>query len=62
MRCPRCGKKIEHPDPTCRPFCSDRCKLLDLGKWISEEYRIAAVETVEDKSDPIFKPDNPEEK
>jgi endogenous inhibitor of DNA gyrase (YacG/DUF329 family) len=23
-----------------RPFCSERCKLIDLGKWISEEYKI----------------------
>lgn len=23
------------------PFCSDRCKLLDLGKWLGEEYRVA---------------------
>jgi hypothetical protein len=27
-------------DPAFRPFCSERCKLIDLGRWLSEEYRV----------------------
>jgi hypothetical protein len=30
-----------------RPFCSERCKLLDLGKWASEEYRVPVSESEE---------------
>jgi uncharacterized protein len=41
--CPQCGKVIEQSDSNL-PFCSSRCKLLDLGAWSSERYRIAAVE------------------
>ena len=27
-------------DPAARPFCSDRCRLADLGRWLSEDYRV----------------------
>ena len=40
MRCPICSKEVQLSDPF-MPFCSDRCRLLDLGKWASEEYRIS---------------------
>ncbi len=41
VACPTCGKEMEW-DPTnrFRPFCSERCKLIDLGKWANEEYRV----------------------
>ena len=32
-----------------RPFCSERCKLLDLGKWASDEYRIEGEKTSDPK-------------
>ena len=37
MECPTCNK--ESVDEY-RPFCSERCKLIDLGKWAGEEYRV----------------------
>lgn len=41
LRCPICRKavapRLENPS---FPFCSDRCKLIDLGKWIGGDYRI----------------------
>jgi endogenous inhibitor of DNA gyrase (YacG/DUF329 family) len=40
VKCPRCGKQVEWEGNDCRPFCSERCKLIDLGDWISEEYGI----------------------
>ena len=39
MTCPICKKKVEMGAEDF-PFCSERCKLIDLGKWSSEEYRI----------------------
>ena len=44
--CPRCGAKLEQNQrdrarPASFPFCSERCKLLDLGAWAAEKYRIA---------------------
>lgn len=40
MRCPICHKSIRREGNPWRPFCSERCQLLDLGNWMSEEYRI----------------------
>ena len=38
--CPTCNRQVEWQGNPFRPFCSERCKLLDLGKWVSEEYRV----------------------
>ncbi len=41
VACPTCGKEIEwDASNRFRPFCSERCKLIDLGKWANEEYRV----------------------
>ncbi len=41
VRCPQCGgDSIWSPDNPARPFCSARCKLIDLGAWASESYRV----------------------
>ena len=41
--CPACGKPAAFaPENRWRPFCSERCKLLDLGDWAKERYRVAA--------------------
>ena len=39
LKCPICGKPVSLEDPYV-PFCSERCKLIDLGNWIEERYRI----------------------
>ncbi len=39
--CPTCQQKSSlAPTNAYRPFCSDRCKLIDLGAWAKEEYKI----------------------
>jgi uncharacterized protein len=40
MRCPICGKVVS-PDSEFIPFCSDRCRIIDLGNWASEKYIIS---------------------
>jgi uncharacterized protein len=41
-RCPRCGKSVPlTADNPWRPFCSERCKTVDMGDWLSERHRIA---------------------
>lgn len=41
VNCPTCGKEIVwSKDNPWRPFCSERCKLIDLGEWASENHRI----------------------
>jgi len=39
--CPVCRKASPWDGNDFRPFCSARCRLIDLGKWASEDYRIA---------------------
>ena len=40
MLCPICRKEVAIDDPF-MPFCSDRCRVLDLGNWASERYVIS---------------------
>ena len=40
VRCPICKKEVALNDPN-MPFCSDRCRLIDLGNWASEKYVIS---------------------
>ncbi len=42
VECPTCGTKVEWSEAsTYRPFCSERCKQIDLGAWAEEKYKIA---------------------
>lgn len=40
VTCPICKKETAWEENPFRPFCSERCRLMDLGKWASEDYRI----------------------
>jgi len=40
FKCPVCKKPVEHEKPDF-PFCSERCRLTDLGQWADEDYRVA---------------------
>jgi uncharacterized protein len=41
VRCPACsGDSVYAPSNPYRPFCSERCKNLDLGAWASESFRV----------------------
>jgi endogenous inhibitor of DNA gyrase (YacG/DUF329 family) len=41
VRCPTCKQDVEYTKANSfRPFCSDRCKILDLGAWADEQYRV----------------------
>jgi endogenous inhibitor of DNA gyrase (YacG/DUF329 family) len=41
IKCPQCGRpSLFAPENKFRPFCSERCKLLDLGQWADESYRV----------------------
>lgn len=45
VSCPQCGKTVawDTANPY-RPFCSERCKMIDLGAWASESYRVPVAE------------------
>jgi len=50
LRCPICKKAVKSTDPE-SPFCSERCRTIDLGKWASGAYVISS--PVSDTSDEI---------
>jgi len=56
-RCPTCRGPVP-PASEAFPFCSPRCRLVDLGRWLGEEYRIPAVED-EDDDGRSTEPDSP---
>lgn len=45
VKCPVCGKNVEWKEANVyRPFCSERCKQIDLGAWADEQYKVPASE------------------
>ena len=50
FKCPRCGKLISFDGNPYRPFCSKKCKMMDLGSWFMEEYHISDPMESEDES------------
>lgn len=44
LECPTCRRSVTYrraAEIPFRPFCSRRCQLIDLGKWLNEEYRVS---------------------
>ena len=50
MRCPICKKSVRWEGNPFRPFCSERCKLIDLDNWLAERYRVAGPADAPEKS------------
>ncbi len=51
IRCPICKAETTWEENPHRPFCSERCKLIDLGKWASDDYRIPGEKLKKDDDD-----------
>lgn len=51
MQCPICKKPVSSKGNPDRPFCSERCKLIDLDNWLSERYRISTSAETRGESD-----------
>jgi len=58
MKCPICKKEVRFGDPH-MPFCGERCRLIDLGKWASGEYVISTPIDPEAEPEPEEKNDEP---
>ncbi len=50
MKCPIC-KKVVDPGDAFYPFCSERCKIIDLGNWASEKYVISTPVQADESDD-----------
>jgi endogenous inhibitor of DNA gyrase (YacG/DUF329 family) len=54
VACPTCGRAVKWTSAAkWRPFCSERCRLIDLGEWLTEEKRIPG--------DPAYPPESGDE-
>jgi len=40
VKCPTCQREVDWSQSPFRPFCSERCKLIDLGAWLTEKHAI----------------------
>ncbi|OQW49940.1 MAG: hypothetical protein A4S09_11810 [Proteobacteria bacterium SG_bin7] len=50
VHCPTCQKKVKYNSENIfRPFCSERCKLIDLGQWAEESYKVPCQEEDKEK-------------
>ena len=52
ISCPYCRHETYWQNNPSRPFCSERCRLIDLGRWDNEEYAVAGEKAQEPEDDP----------
>jgi endogenous inhibitor of DNA gyrase (YacG/DUF329 family) len=54
VACPNCGKRaLWTPANAWRPFCSERCRLIDFGAWATERYRVPVTESSDRPEDAV---------
>lgn len=53
VTCPTCKKKFEYYSSTFRPFCSEKCRLIDLGHWLTESYTVPVQKLSEEEQETI---------
>jgi endogenous inhibitor of DNA gyrase (YacG/DUF329 family) len=51
-RCPQCSQQATWPDTPTYPFCSERCRLIDLGVWARGDYRIPSEQVADEDAWP----------
>lgn len=51
--CPTCKKKFNYFSSLFRPFCSEKCRLIDLGQWLNESYSVPMEKKVDDENELI---------
>jgi len=54
LKCPQCQEMTNWQDNPHRPFCSERCQLLDLGQWADESYCIPGPSQASFSDDDMF--------
>ena len=52
MRCPICKREFDPKTSDATPFCSERCRTIDLGRWLGEMYSLPSVPDPEADEEP----------
>lgn len=50
VKCPTCKKTFSYYSSEFRPFCSEKCRLIDLGQWLDESYAVPVQKLTEDEA------------
>lgn len=53
VTCPTCKKKFEYYSSEFRPFCSEKCRLIDLGQWLTESYTVPVQKLSEEEQETL---------
>jgi endogenous inhibitor of DNA gyrase (YacG/DUF329 family) len=53
LRCPICKQTANRKGNPFHPFCSERCKMIDLDNWLEGRYRVPVASTIEDEGDDV---------
>ena len=49
VECPSCKESFSYYTSKFRPFCSERCRMIDLGQWLREDYKVAGANAIIEK-------------
>lgn len=60
VSCPQCGVVFSYYDSEFRPFCCERCKMVDLGHWFEESYKVPDKEITKTEKNKNEKPSHEE--
>ncbi|HUX10926.1 MAG TPA: DNA gyrase inhibitor YacG [Terriglobia bacterium] len=59
MRCPNCKQEVPYEGNPFRPFCSERCKMIDLDNWLEGRYRVPGTASEDEgRSEPAAEDDD----
>ncbi|MFP5387289.1 MAG: DNA gyrase inhibitor YacG [Bacteriovoracia bacterium] len=53
VSCPNCKKKFDYYSSEFRPFCCEKCRLIDLGQWLTESYSVPVEKLTEEEIDTL---------
>jgi endogenous inhibitor of DNA gyrase (YacG/DUF329 family) len=54
VACPYCKKKFAYYASDFRPFCSEKCRLIDLGQWLNESYAVPVEKLTEEEQEQLI--------
>jgi endogenous inhibitor of DNA gyrase (YacG/DUF329 family) len=54
VKCPRCKTEFAYYTSEFRPFCSEKCRLIDLGQWLDGSYAVPAQKLTEEESQELM--------
>ncbi len=61
VKCPHCKTEFSYHASEFRPFCSERCRMVDLGHWLEESYRVPAQNLTQEEQDHLIHLVEPDE-